>query len=234
MTLDLTPSAAPTNVNELRAKNPEPTHPARDPTTQPASLICPQKADNGAWWEEEDGQEYIQKHFSVKHIAMYFRTRSPVSAADIEGWRARELMAPLFMGDDEELQTLIRDHLILPYLFGDLHPSHIQEYAGGLLIALKKPANPDGSPGGLRPIICGESWRRCLANFAAAAVRGPISNIFTSTYDNFLQTAGLQDGASHCAKILSAMYASLNSDPSDPDVIIKLDISNAFNVLCFS
>jgi len=28
------------------------------------------------------------------------------------------------------------------------------------------------------------------------------------------------------------MYASLNSDPSDPDVIIKLDVSNAFNVLC--
>jgi hypothetical protein len=28
------------------------------------------------------------------------------------------------------------------------------------------------------------------------------------------------------------MYASLNSDPSDPDVIIKLDISIVFNVLC--
>jgi hypothetical protein len=140
-------------------------------------------------------------------------------------------MAPLFMGNDEELQAIIRDHLILPYLFGDFHPSHIQEYAGGLLIALEKPANPDGSPGGLRPIICGESWRRCLANLAAASVRGPISKIFTSTYENFLQTAGLQDGVSHCAKILSAMYASLNSDPSDPDVIIKLDISNAFNVL---
>jgi hypothetical protein len=80
--------------------------------------------------------------------------------------------------------------------------------------ALEKPANPDGSPGGLRPIICGESWRRCLANLAAAAVRGPISKIFTSTYENFLQTAGLQDGASHCAKILSAMYASLNSELS--------------------
>jgi hypothetical protein len=110
------------------------------------------------------------------------------------------------MGDDEELQALIRDHLILPYLFGDFHPSHIQEYAGGLLIALEKPANPDGSPGGLRPIICGESWRRCLANLAAAAIRGPISKIFTSTYEIFLQTAGLQDGASHCAKILSTMY----------------------------
>jgi hypothetical protein len=59
MTSDLTPSAAPTNINELRAKNPEPTHPARDPTTQPASLIWPQKADTGAWWEEEEGQEYI-------------------------------------------------------------------------------------------------------------------------------------------------------------------------------
>jgi hypothetical protein len=28
------------------------------------------------------------------------------------------------------------------------------------------------------------------------------------------------------------MYSALNSDLSDPDVIIKLDVSNAFNVLC--
>jgi hypothetical protein len=28
------------------------------------------------------------------------------------------------------------------------------------------------------------------------------------------------------------MNAALNSDPSDPDVIIKLDISNAFDALC--
>jgi hypothetical protein len=82
-------------------------------------------------------------------------------------------MVPLFMGDDEELQAIIRDYIILPYLFGDFHPSHIQEYAVCLLIALEKPANPDGSPGG-------------------------ISKLFTSTYEKFLQTAGLQDGASHC------------------------------------
>jgi hypothetical protein len=126
-------------------------------------------------------------------------------------------------------QALIRDHMVLPYLFGDFHPSHIQEYAGGLLLAFEKPAK-DG--GGIRPIICGESWRRCFASLAANAVRGPISRIFTSTYEYLLQTAGLQDGASHCAKILSSMYAALNSDPSDPDVIIKLDIPNAFNVLC--
>ncbi len=201
----------------------------RVPHGSQASLIWPQKADTAAWWEEEEGQEYTKKHFNLQKIAKYFRTRSPVSAADIDGWRARELMAPLFMGDHEELQALIRDHLIPPYLFGDFHPSHIQEYAGGLLFALEKPAK-DG--GGIRPIICGESWRRCFASLAANAVWGPISHIFTSTYENFLQTAGLQDGASHCAKIFSSMYAALSSDPSDPDVIIKLDISNAFNVLC--
>jgi hypothetical protein len=50
MTSDLPPSAAPTNINELRAKNPDPTHPGRDPTTQPALLIWPQKADTRAWW----------------------------------------------------------------------------------------------------------------------------------------------------------------------------------------
>ncbi len=138
----------------------------------------------------------------LQKIAKYFRTLSPVSATDIDGWRASDLMAPLFMGDDEELQTLIRDHLILPCLFGDFHPSHIQEYAGALLFTLEKPAK-DG--GGIRPIICGESWRRCFASLAANAVRGPISHIFESTYENFLQTAGLQDGASHYAKILSSM-----------------------------
>jgi hypothetical protein len=28
------------------------------------------------------------------------------------------------------------------------------------------------------------------------------------------------------------LHLALNSDPSDPDIIIKLDISNAFNALC--
>jgi len=42
--------------------------------TKLASLIWPQKAHTGAWWEEEDGQEYIQQqHFSIKHISKYFR-----------------------------------------------------------------------------------------------------------------------------------------------------------------
>jgi hypothetical protein len=73
-----------------------------------------------------------------------------VSAVDINWWRARELMAPLFAGDEDEIQGLIRDHMILPYLFGDFRPSHIQEYAGGLLLTLEQPAK-DG--GGIRSSV---------------------------------------------------------------------------------
>jgi hypothetical protein len=48
--------------------------------------------------------------------------------------------------------------------------------------------------------------------------------------DNFIQTAGIRDGASHYAKILSVFYDNLDtSDPNDPDVIIKIDVSNVVN-----
>jgi hypothetical protein len=63
----------------------------------------------------------------------------------------------------------------------------------------------------------------------------PIHNetgkFFTSTYDNFIQTADIWDGTSHCAKILLVFYDNLDtSDPNDPDVIIKIDVFNAFNM----
>jgi hypothetical protein len=35
----------------------------------------------------------------------------------------------------------------------------------------------------------------------------------------------------HCAKILSGFYDNLDTT-SDPEVIIKIDISNAFNTTC--
>jgi hypothetical protein len=79
MTSDLTPSAAPTNINELRAKNPEPTHPDRDPTIEPASLIWPQKADTGAWREEEDRQEHS--------AALQYQAHCPVLPHTLAGVR---------------------------------------------------------------------------------------------------------------------------------------------------
>jgi hypothetical protein len=39
-------------------------------------------------------------------------------------------MAPLFMEDDEDLQGVIRDHVILPHLFGDFHPCRISNSQG--------------------------------------------------------------------------------------------------------
>jgi hypothetical protein len=57
-------------------------------------------------------------------------------------------------------------------------------------------------------------------------VRNESAKIFTPTYDNFIQTAGIRDGASHCSKIPSFFYDILDtSDPHDPEVIIKVDVS---------
>jgi hypothetical protein len=117
------------------------------------------------------------------------------------------------MGDDDELQGLIKTHKILPYLLGDFHPSHIQEHAVGLLLTLEKPSK-DG--GGVRPIICGESWRRCFASLAANAVWGPISRIFTSTYENFIQAAGLQDIVSPWAKFFPPCMPHFTLTPLTP------------------
>ena len=74
----------------------------------------------------------------------------------------------------------------------------MEEYAGELLMALQK------QDGGLRPILCGEIRRRCFASLAvnATPVRNEAANLFSSTYDNFIQIAGIRDGASHCALIL--------------------------------
>lgn len=145
---------------------------------------------------------------------------------DIEGWHVRDLIAPLFFNDNTELHTLIRKRLILPYLTGSFHPSLIEEYAGGLPMALQKP------DGGICPILCGEVWRRCFASLAvnATPIRNEEAKLFTSSYDNFIQTAGIRDGASHCAKILTCFYDNLDvSDPTDPEVIIQIDVANTFN-----
>ncbi len=50
---------------------------------------------------------------------------------DIDCWNVRDLIVPLFFNDNTELHTLIRKHLILPYLTDYFHPSVIEEYAVG-------------------------------------------------------------------------------------------------------
>ncbi len=118
--------------------------------------------------------------------------------------------------------------LYFPYLIPSSHL--LLKYADGLLMALQK------QDGGIRPILCGKIWCRCFASLAVTAtpvgVRNEAAELFTSTY-NFIQTSGIRDGASHCAKILSIFYDNLDTtDPNDPEVIIKIDISNAFSSAC--
>ena len=69
-------------------------------------------------WSSDAGLEFLDKWFSVAKICQYFRTRSPVTMPDIDGWHARDLIAPLFFNDNTELHNLIRRRLILPYLTG--------------------------------------------------------------------------------------------------------------------
>ena len=75
-----------------------------------------------------------------------------------------------------------------------------------------------------------------LANLACASVRPSVARFFTSKYDNFIQTAGTTDGASHCANILNLWYHDLtptdSDDASDPRVIVKLDMAQAFQTMC--
>jgi hypothetical protein len=74
--------------------------------------------------------------------------------------------------------------------------------------------------GGIRPILCGEIWIRCFASLTVndTPIINEAAKLFTSSYDNFIQTASIRDGTSHCAKVLSVFYDSLDiSDPNDPE-----------------
>jgi hypothetical protein len=124
--------------------------------------------------------------------------------ADIDGCHVRDIFAPLFFNDNTDLHNLIRKSLILPYLTGSFHPSFIEEYGGGLLMTLEK------QDGDIRPILCGEIWCRCFSSLTVntTPIRYEESKLFTFTYDNFIQTVGIRDGASHCATSLRSFLTN--------------------------
>jgi hypothetical protein len=54
-----------------------------------------------------------------------------------------------------------------------------------------------------------------------------------SRYPRLTDQSYDRDGVSHCTKTLSIFYDDLDTtDPNDPEVIIKIDISNTFNSAC--
>jgi hypothetical protein len=214
VTSNSVPIAKPCNMDTLRAKHPEPAHPDRDPMRL-SSILWSQPQNLEDFCPSDAGAEFLDKWFSIPKTCQYFRTRSPVTMADIDSWHARDIIAPLFFNDNTDPHNLIHKRLILPYLTGSFHPSFVAEYASRLLLALEK------QDGGIRPILCGGIWRRCFACLAvnATPIRNEAAKFFTSTYDNFIQTAGIRDGASYCAKIISVFYDNLDASyPNDPDV----------------
>jgi hypothetical protein len=78
-------------------------------------------------------------------------------------------------------------------------------------------------------IIFGEIWRRCFARLSAMR---RLSFLLLLMITLFKQQ--VSEMVPHTAKILSGFYDNLDttSDPNDPEVIIKIDISDAFNSTC--
>ena len=58
--------------------------------------------------------------------------------------------------------------------------------------------------GGVRPILFGQIWCRCFASLAvnATPVRNEEATLFTSTYDNFVQTTGIREGNARFVDLL--------------------------------
>lgn len=159
-TSKLEAKADPAYADLLQDKHPKPCLAQHDPRLD-QDFVYPDEVsapDLTAYWDSPEGKELLQDHFSTQHIVRYFRTRSPVATPDIDSWLARDLVAPLLCTDDPEFQDLVRDTMVLPFLLGDFHDAHKGEMAGGLLLALQKP-----DQGGIRPIACGDLWRRCFA-----------------------------------------------------------------------
>ena len=98
------------------------------------------------------------------------------------------------------------------------------EYAGSTLFALMK------LDGKIRPISVGDLFCRCCASLAVQSVREPLTRIFQSSYENFIQFASISDGVSFCAKSIIAWYDTLDitSNPEDPEVICALDVRSAY------
>jgi hypothetical protein len=85
------------------------------------------------------------------------------------------------MNNDAELHQLILDELIFPYIMGEFLAQFLPEIAGGLLFAFLKKID------GLRPLLCGSLWRRCVAQLVCDCTRDAAHNYFTTTDPNFMQ-----------------------------------------------
>ena len=144
------------------------------------SQYWPDEQDALAFWSSLAGETALKAHFSVQSIRQFFQSRRPCGAPDIDGWRCREHLLPMFMNDDTELHDIIRSELILPVIFGDFHPQDLNELSGGWLFAFLK---LDGV--GIRPLNCSSAFRRCASSLICTHLKKPAHRFFTTSIPNF-------------------------------------------------
>ncbi len=84
MTSNALPNADPNIINLLRVKHPEAAHPTSDPV-RVSSILWPRPQILEEYLTSGPGVEFLDKWFSIAKICQYFRTRSPVTMADIDG-----------------------------------------------------------------------------------------------------------------------------------------------------
>jgi hypothetical protein len=173
-------------------------------------LICPEPQTLEECWSSDSGAEFLDKWFGIPKVCQYFSTLSPVPVAHIDGCPLWDLIVPLFFNDNTGLHNLIRKCLILPCLTVSFHPSFMKWRMHR--------RTPDGSTETGWRHSPHPLWRDLASHFASLAVnvtpvRNETSKLFTSIYDNFIQTAGIRDwirdGVSYCTKILSDFCLSM-------------------------
>jgi len=186
----------------------------------------------------DDWRRVAEEQFSGVNIRKYFACSPPLSAQDVDDWRPREHVSFLFSEDDEEFHNLIRKHMVMPFVLGDIYPGHSEEVARGKYFVLVKP-NADVAPipnaGGasvdadVRGTVIGSTWRRCSVSRAVTESSLAVVDYLMSQYNNFMQFAGQKDGATRCAQIVQLMLVDhVDHDVSDPLVAVQLDVFNAF------
>jgi hypothetical protein len=71
-----------------------------------SSILWPRHQPLEDYSSSDAGAELLDKWFSIPKISQYFRTRSPVTMVDIDGWHARDLIAPRFLIDNTDLHNV--------------------------------------------------------------------------------------------------------------------------------
>ena len=74
-----------------------------------------------ARWDSPEGQELLETKLSVKVFREYFQSRPALGAPCPDGWRLKEMIAPIFASGDTELQEKLRRHVMLPYMMMMIH-----------------------------------------------------------------------------------------------------------------